>query len=175
MRRYTPATSDRALAASCGRSLLEWRDCLRGASRIGIALGLLVCLVLNGFGGSGPGVPRKLVVQRSMRAIPRRFAIRPNGASIAVNQTQRFEVTDTQGNPVAVRWNVSGLGCSGASCGTIDDDGVYRTPSSLPQPQVITLEGVLVSDPNYSVLTEVRLVSYADASPAPVNPPTAQV
>ncbi|HYW40754.1 MAG TPA: hypothetical protein VE957_21820 [Terriglobales bacterium] len=58
------------------------------------------------------------------------------------------------------------------ACGTIDDQGVYRTPSSLPKPRVVTLEGVLVSDPNYSVLTQIRL---EDAITLPVSPTSAQV
>jgi hypothetical protein len=69
---------------------------------------------------------------------------------------------------VAVHWSVSGIGCSDSTCGTIDEHGVYRTPSSLPRPRVVTLEGVLVSDPNYSVLTEVRLEDVGDVIVSPV-------
>src|SRR5208282_569736 len=106
------------------------------------------------------------------RAIPHRFTVHPNEATIAVNQTQRFEVTDAQGRHVAVHWNVSGIGCSGLACGTIDDGGNYRTPPSLPQPHVVTVEAVLVSDPNYSVLTQVRL---EDSVTATVNATPGQV
>jgi hypothetical protein len=108
-----------------------------------------------------------LTVHRSTRAVPHKFTVHPDGATVAANQAQRFEVTDSQGRPVAVRWNVTGLGCFGAACGTIDDQGVYRTPSSLPQPRVVIVEGVLVSDPNYSVLTRVRL---EDATAVPASP-----
>jgi len=128
---------------------------IRGGARIAVAVGLLA-----GFGGDelwAQAAPQKLIVHRSTRAIPHKFIVHPNEATIAVNQTQRFEVTDAQGKPVAVHWNVSGIGCSGLACGTIDDRGNYRTPPSLPQPHVVTVEAVLVSDPNYSVLTQVRL------------------
>lgn len=58
---------------------------------------------------------------------------------------------------MAVRWNVSGLDCSGLACGTIDDDGTYRAPHSLSEPLDVVLEGVLVSDPKHSVQTRIHL------------------
>ena len=150
-------------AGDSGRmSILELLAGIPGSARVTIAIVLLAC-----FGGQGikaQADPHKLLVQRSTRAIPHRFTVHPDEATVAVNSSQRFEVTDAQGNPVAVHWNVSGIGCSGANCGTIDDQGVYRTPTSLPRPGIVTLEGVLVSDPNYSVLTEVVLKDPATAS-----------
>ena len=143
---------------------LELLSGISRGTRIGVAvgMGLLAC-----FGGqmlSAQADPHKLLVQRTPLAIPHKFTVHPEEATVALNQTQRFEVTDAQGNPVAVHWNVSGLGCSSSACGTIDDQGIYRTPSSLPHPLVITVEGVLVSDPNYSVLTQVRLADSVTAT-----------
>jgi len=154
MLRGSPAKSDR-VAGSRRRSILDLRVYIRGAMRIAVAAGVLVCFGWQGLWAQAS--PQKLIVHRSTRAIPHKFVVHPNEAIVAVNQTQRFEVTDAQGRPVAVHWNVSGIGCSGMDCGTIDDEGVYRTPSSLPQPRVVTVEAVLASDPNYSVLTQVWL------------------
>ncbi|MFZ3263793.1 MAG: hypothetical protein WA172_07320 [Terriglobales bacterium] len=147
-------------------------------ARIVMTAGLLAGM---GFASTST-VPQKLTVHRSMRAVPRRFVIHPNGATLPVNQAQRFDVTDSEGKPVAVRWNVSGLGCSGITCGTIDNQGIYRTPSSLPHPRLVILEGVLVSDPRYSVLTEIRLetssasnVNAASALPSTRRPETLAV
>jgi hypothetical protein len=137
-----------------------------------MTVGLLACVGMAELKPSTSAVPQKLTVHRSVRAVPRKFAVHPNGGTIGVNQTQRFGVTDAEGKPVAVRWNLSGLGCSGVTCGTIDDQGVYRTPSSLPQSRVVILEGVLVSDPKYSVLTEIRLEA---SSTANANPASAQL
>jgi hypothetical protein len=97
------------------------------------------------------------MIQRSMRVVPRKFVILPSGATVPINQTQHFGVLDSSGKAVAVRWNVSGLGCYGASCGSMDEEGVYHPPPTLPQPRIVTLEGVVVSDPRYSVLTEIKL------------------
>jgi hypothetical protein len=152
------------------RSILELLAWLRGLARITTAIGLLACIGVAELKPSTTStVPQKLTVHRSIRAVPRKFAVHPNGATIGVNQTQRFGVTDAEGNPVAVRWNLSGLGCSGATCGTIDDQGVYRTPSSLPHSRVVILEGVLVSDPKHSVLTEIRLEASSTVNAIPAS------
>jgi hypothetical protein len=159
MLRDTPASCDRSRCGLRRWSVLQFLAGIRGGARIAVAVGLLACFGLEG-------------LWASTRAVPHRLAVHPNGATVAANQTQRFRVTDAQGRSVAVHWRVSGPGCSGVGCGTIDARGVYRTPSSLPQPPVVTLEGVLISDPNYSVLTQVQLVGGVTVA---VSPTSAQV
>jgi hypothetical protein len=159
MLRDTPARCGRGIGGSRRPSILELLACILGGTRIAVVVGLLA-----GFGLDG--------LWASTRPVPHRLTVRPNGATVAANQTQQFEVTDAEGRSVAVHWNISGLGCSGLACGSIDEQGVYRTPSSLPQPRVVTLEGVLVSDPSYSVLTQIRL---KDALTITVSPASAHV
>jgi hypothetical protein len=159
MLRDTPARCGRGIGGSRRPSILELLACIPSGTRIAVVVGLLACFGLDG-------------LWASTRAVPHRLTVRPNGATVAANQTQQFEVTDAEGRSVAVHWNISGLGCSGLACGSIDEQGVYRTPSSLPQPRVVTLEGVLVSDPSYSVLTQVRL---EDAVTVTVSPASAHV
>ena len=171
MLRDTSARCDRRVGGSRRRLNLELLTRIRGCTRIAVAVSLLACFASLGLWASTSPEPA-LTVHRSTRAVPHRFTVHPDGATVAANQSQRFEVTDAQGRPVAVRWNVSGIGCFGAACGTIDKQGVYRTPSSLPQPRVVILEAVVVSDPNYSVLTQVRL---EDAATAPASSASAQV
>jgi len=177
MLRDTSARSGRGLSASRRRSgsIPDLLTCVWRRKRIVTAVGLLASCGLFGsdrlWASNTPAV-HPLTVQRSTRAIPHRFTVHPNGATVAANQTQRFEVTDAEGKSVAVHWNVSGIGCSGLACGSIDDQGVYRTPSSLPQQREIILEGVLVSDPNYSVLAQIRL---EDAGTVIANPASAEV
>ena len=168
MHRDTPARCDRRIGGSRRRFILELLTRIRGGPRIAVAVGLLACFGSQGLWASTSPEPA-LTVHRSTRAVPHRFTVHPDGATVPANQTQRFEVTDAQGKPVAVHWNVSGIGCFGAACGTIDKQGVYRTPSTLPRPRVVTVEAVLVADPNYSVLTQVHLEDAAPVNPA--SPP----
>jgi hypothetical protein len=136
---------------------------------------LLIPLLLSSWGycDSNTEVTQKLVSGRSARTIPHRFTIVPSSVSLMPSQMQHFGVTDAQGNPVIVHWNVSGLHCSGLACGNIDADGNYTPPSSLSQPLEITLEGVVISDPNYSVMTHVQIVP--GTAPNPVAVPTSNI
>ena len=168
MLRDTPAMRVRRIGGSQRPPILELLACIRGGMRIAVAVGLLV-FGWEGLWASTDPVPSGLTVHRSTRAVPHKYTVHPDGATVPANQTQRFEVTDAQGKPVAVHWNVSGIGCFGAACGTIDKQGVYRTPSSLPHPRVVIVEAVLVADPNYSVLTQVHLEDAAPVNPA--SPP----
>jgi len=159
-----------------GPLVLELLSCALKGMRIALAAGLLACFGLPALSASTSPAPAGLTVQRSTRVFPHRFNVHPDGATVAANQTQRFEVTDAQGKTVAVHWNVSGLGCSGLACGSVDDQGIYHTPSTLPHPGVVILEGVLDSNPNYSVLTQIELVPVAKTGVAPsVTPAPAQV
>ena len=157
MRRDTPASSDCGTGWSQKLSGIESRAWIRTVARHAFVVGVLSGFGAQSLSASANEVPSGLTVQRSMRAAPHRLIVHPSDATVAADQTQRFSVTDAQGKPVAVRWNVSGIGCSGSACGSINEQGVYQPPSTLPQPRMVTVEGVLVSDPNYSVLTEVRL------------------
>jgi len=147
-------------------AMLRWAE---------VGLRFLAILLLLGSWGlqelhaSTTELTQKLVSSRSARTIPHRFTIVPNGVSLAPNQTQRFGVTDAQGNPVAVHWNISGLHCAGLACGNIDAEGNYSPPASLSRPLEITLEGVVISDPNYSVMTRVEIVPGASPTSIPVS------
>jgi len=172
MRRDAPASSDCGTGWSQKLSGIESRAWIRTVARHAFVVGVLSGLGAQSLSASANEVPSGLTVQRSMRAAPHRLIVHPSDATVAADQTQRFSVTDAQGKPVAVRWNVSGIGCSGSACGSINEQGVYQPPSTLPQPRMVTVEGVLVSDPNYSVLTEVRLEA---ALTAPASAESAQI
>ncbi len=176
MLRDNPPRRSRGIGNSRGPLILELRSCvpscIQKGVRIAFAAGLLACFGLQAVCASSTPAPAALTVQRSTRVFPHRFNVHPDGATVAANQTQRFEVTDAQGKTVAVHWNISGLGCSGLTCGTIDDQGVYRTPSTLPHPGVVILEGVLDSNPNYSVLTQIELVPAAKTGGSPKGSPS---
>jgi hypothetical protein len=151
------AKSDHAIDGTWGRPSGEVRAVLRNGTRVAAAVALLAFGVSDlrasqdGMVSSGP------VIQRVVRAVPRKYVLSPSGPTVPVNQVQHFGVVDSDGKPVAVRWNISGLGCYGSGCGSIDERGVYHPPSSVPKPRMVTLEGVVIADPHYSVLTEIRL------------------
>jgi hypothetical protein len=136
----------------------------------------IVIVVAASMGAASTAPPQKIVSQRTARTIPHRFTITPMATTLTANQVQHFGVTDAEGNSVAVTWNLSGIGCAGVECGTIDADGNYRPPAALHQSRVVILEGVVASDPNYSVLTRIQLVpggnpnSVLNAASVPAKP-----
>lgn len=151
------ANSEWATSKGLGVLLPARHSAVRKEARVAAAAALLLCLGSQNLHASEPTIATGPMIQRSTRIAPRRYIIQPSGATVATNQTQRFGVVDANGNPVAVRWNVSGLGCYGSSCGSVDEEGVYHPPATLPKPGIVTLEGVVIADPHYSVLTEIRL------------------
>jgi hypothetical protein len=148
-----------------------------------IALSVLVGFGAQGLWASTPASqPDTASTHRSSSHTPRtpaKLSITPSGVTLSASQTQRFAVTGADGKPVAVHWDVSGLGCSGSACGTIDEDGTYRAPHVVSGGLAVILEGVLVSDPKHSVLTRIQLspapapVPVSVSAPAPVAAPVA--
>ena len=104
------------------------------------------------------GLPSNSTARRPVRAASKNFIITPKGITLlAAGQVQRFDVADSKGRPVAVHWSLSGSGCSGLTCGTIDGHGTYRAPDSLARATEVVLKGVPVSDPKRTVSTRIWL------------------
>src|SRR5690348_2709776 len=54
---------------------------------------------------------------------------------------------------------VPGQGCSGASCGTIDNAGNYTAPATAPSPNAISIFATSLADPSASATATVALLS----------------
>jgi hypothetical protein len=65
------------------------------------------------------------------------------------------------GNPITtVMWNVSGTGCTGAACGTIDPNtGLYTAPQILPIPASVTVRAVSQADASKSGTASATITS----------------
>ena len=98
-------------------------------------------------------------------AIAPHFSIHPNDITLAVSQKQVFGVTDANGKQVAVRWKISGVGCSASACGTIDANGAYQAPFSVGHPLVVMIEGIPLSSSEFPAFARIQL------APGSVPPP----
>lgn len=58
----------------------------------------------------------------------------------------------------AVKWSVSGSGCSGSACGMISN-GFYAAPTVLPNPPSVLLTATSEADPSASATVTVQLYS----------------
>jgi hypothetical protein len=153
------------------KGAFETPVCLRAGVRILVAFILVSGLAPSGLCAPKPPRNPQKTVEQEEGSVRRRFTISPNDVTLTVDQTQRFVVTEADGNPVPVRWKLSGVGCSGLDCGTIDDNGTYQTPQSLKQPLVVMLEGIPRSDSEYPAFARIQLAppsAFVDSPAAPV-------
>ncbi len=88
-------------------------------------------------------------------------SLAPGSASVELGATRQFTAGVTgSGNPNrAVNWSVSGPGCSGAACGTVDSNGLFTAPQILPLPASLTLTALSVADPSKSAAAAINATS----------------
>src|SRR5216683_5888677 len=69
----------------------------------------------------------------------------PSATTVALSGTQQF--TSQVSPTTSVTWTVTGTGCSGSACGTVDNNGLYTAPSSLPGPAAVKVIATSSVDP----------------------------
>jgi hypothetical protein len=57
-----------------------------------------------------------------------------------------------------VLWGVSGMGCSGAACGTISSSGVYTAPALPPAPAMVQVTATPTADQSKAVSISVAII-----------------
>lgn len=91
---------------------------------------------------------------------PTGIAITPTNATLQIGAVQQFTAIGAPfGARPVVSWSISGTGCTGASCGTIDSTGKYTAPPTVPDPPTVTIMAVLATDSSKSVSATVILGS----------------
>lgn len=68
-----------------------------------------------------------------------RITLSPTSASVHINRSLQFSATLTNSTNTGLTWTVSGNGCTGASCGTISDTGLYTAPAVIPDPDQVRI------------------------------------
>jgi hypothetical protein len=82
---------------------------------------------------------------------PTSIAVSPATATVPISGVQQFIATgDPFGTVPVVSWSVSGSGCSGATCGTIDSTGKYTAPPTIPNPALMTVTATSAADSSIS-------------------------
>ena len=95
---------------------------------------------------------------------PISVSVSPTTVTLGTGAQQIFYLTvqnDIQGNG-AVTWSLSGAGCSGAACGTIQPFNaapgeVYTAPAVAPNPSTVTLTATSVTDPTKSASATITI------------------
>src|SRR5260370_526364 len=66
----------------------------------------------------------------------------------------------SEGNPdPTIVYAVSGAGCAGSGCGTVDSGGHFTAPQILPSPAMVTLTAQSAADPAKRAAASIRITS----------------
>ena len=123
--------------------------------------GMLVCIALAALAGCGKQQSNAPAVQSSTQStvLPQQVNVSPETMQIIVGTASRFAVTVVPANAVnTVNWSVSGTGCSGAACGSIDSTGLYSAPSSPPSPSTVSVMATSTADQTRVGVAQVTVV-----------------
>jgi TonB family protein len=86
-----------------------------------------------------------------------KVSISPDGVKVPIGGSEVVVPTVTGSTNTAVKWNVTGSGCSGTTCGTMSGD-LYLAPSVLPSPPSVVLTATSEADTTASASVRVELV-----------------
>src|SRR6266478_5738817 len=114
--------------------------------------GIVYLLILAGCGGntSQPPAPSQLMA----------VTVSPSSVTVQTGGVQQFTATvSPSGASQAVTWSLSGTGCTGASCGTIDATGKYAAPATAPTPATVTLTATSVTDATKSASATITVTA----------------
>lgn len=79
---------------------------------------------------------------------PDSVTVSPPAVTLGLNEVQQFTAvvgSDIPSNNVT--WSLSGVGCVGPSCGTIDATGKYTAPAAPPTPATVTVTATSAAVP----------------------------
>jgi len=111
---------------------------------------------------------------QSINQPPGGVTVSPASATVQTGGVQQFTATvSPSGANQAVTWSLSGTGCTGASCGTIDATGKYAAPATAPTPATVTLTATSVTDATKSAFATITVTAPAPADLAKLTGPYA--
>jgi hypothetical protein len=99
-------------------------------------------------------------------------SISPTTAQVTTGQQAQFTATVTGSKNTNVTWSVSGTGCSGQACGTINATGLYTAPGQVPNPPNVSVTATAQADPSKHATATVTVNAPVTVT---VAPQTAQV
>lgn len=88
-------------------------------------------------------------------------SVSPQTMPVELGAARAFTASvSSAGNPDrAVTWIVSGNGCAGAACGTVNSSGTYTAPQVLTAPPGVSLTAISVADPSKSGVGTITITS----------------
>ncbi|MGC2196854.1 MAG: hypothetical protein WA628_19425 [Terriglobales bacterium] len=95
--------------------------------------------------------------------IPVSVSVSPSPVTVPINATQQFAAAVSGTTNKLVAWSVTGTGCSGDDCGTINSSGLYAAPDSIPNPPTVTVTATSAADPTKAGTAAVTITDNANS------------
>jgi len=76
--------------------------------------------------------------------------VTPSTADVVTGAYKQFTASVTGTSNQSVTWSIKGSGCSGLTCGTITNSGLYGAPGVVPAPPEVTVTATSVADSSKS-------------------------
>jgi hypothetical protein len=86
------------------------------------------------------------------------ITIAPSITSVIVGQTSGFTATVTGSTNTAVNWLVNGVAGGNATAGTINANGLFTAPATVPSPATVVVTAVAQADTTKSALASVQII-----------------
>jgi hypothetical protein len=85
------------------------------------------------------------------------LAISPASPQVKPQGQVQFSASGPQSGVVV--WSISGAGCSGIACGSINSSGLYTAPAAAPSPNTVTVKATSLANGAISGSTVVKIVA----------------
>ncbi len=105
---------------------------------------------------------------------PVSVSVVPANVSVTVGHSQTFLAMVNNTSDTSVTWQVNGVTGGAAATGTIDANGVYTAPATVPSPATVTVTAISNADPSKSASAAVTIATSAGVSVS-IAPATATV
>ena len=103
------------------------------------------------------GAPASPTGQSSSKSGVKVSISTPDGGNVPIGGFEVVDATVTGTTNTAVKWSVTGMGCSGSACGMMSGD-MYLAPKVLPSPPSVVLTATSEADSTASASVRVQLV-----------------
>jgi hypothetical protein len=85
------------------------------------------------------------------------ITISPTTATVKVRATKQFTAAVQNSSNKSVVWRVNGITGGNASVGTIGTSGLYRAPTAVPNPSMVTVSATAVADATKTANAAVKV------------------
>jgi hypothetical protein len=109
--------------------------------------------------GCGAGVTRKTEPPTQPPAAGVSVSVSPTTANIRAGDSYTFKATVSGSSNTNVTWSVNGTNGGSATVGTIDANGKYSAPASLPSPNTVSIKATSAADTTSSSTSAVTLLN----------------